>query len=64
VNVEDESQSRMQKAWNTREKIWQSSLPSSLKYPNEPPRALLYGENMVNSFPKGIQELIWLGNLT
>jgi hypothetical protein len=38
-NVEDETQRRMQKAWNTREKIWQSSLASSLIYPNDPPRA-------------------------
>ena len=54
----------IQKTWNVREKFWQSSLVSSFIYQNDPPRALLYGENMVNSFSKGIQELIWLGNLT
>jgi hypothetical protein len=31
---------KCRKAWNTREKIWQSSLASSLIYPNDPPRAL------------------------
>jgi hypothetical protein len=39
-NVEDETQRKMQKAWETREKIWQSSLASSLISPNDPPRAL------------------------
>jgi hypothetical protein len=40
-NVEDETQSIIQKAWNTREKIWQISLASCLICPNDPPRALL-----------------------
>jgi hypothetical protein len=44
-NVEDENSERDAKAWNAREKFWQSSLASSFIYPNDPPRALLYGEN-------------------
>jgi hypothetical protein len=39
-NAEDKTQSKMQKAWETREKIWQSYLAYSLIYPNYPPRAL------------------------
>ena len=39
-NAEDETQSIMQKAQNTREKFWHSSLASCLIYPNDPPRAL------------------------
>jgi hypothetical protein len=35
-NVEDETHSIMQKAWNTRENNWQSSLASILIYPNGP----------------------------
>ena len=44
-NVEDETQSMMQKGLDTREKFWQSSLTSSFIYPNDPPRALLIWRN-------------------
>jgi hypothetical protein len=40
-NPKDKNQRKMQKAWGIREKIWQSSLASSLIYLNNPPRALL-----------------------
>jgi len=47
-NIEDETQSGMQKDWNVKEKIWQTSLASSFIYPNDPLEFLLYGKNMVN----------------
>jgi hypothetical protein len=53
-NVEDKTQRKMQKAWGTREKCLQSSLASSLIYPNDPLGPYLYEKIMVNYFPEGI----------
>jgi hypothetical protein len=49
-NIEDENLEWGAKAWNERDKFWHSSLASSFIYPNDPPRALLYGEMMVIQF--------------
>jgi hypothetical protein len=53
-NVEDENSEHDAKAWNEREKFWQSSLASSFISSNDPPRALLYGEMMVIQLSEGI----------
>jgi hypothetical protein len=61
-NVEDDTQSKMQKAWNGREKIWQSYLASCLIYPNDPLGPFLYEKIMVSSLLEGLQEVNWLQN--
>jgi len=53
-NVEDKTQSTMQKTWETRGKIWKSSLAFCLIYPNDPLGPFLYEKKMVNSFPEGL----------
>jgi hypothetical protein len=51
------------KAWNIRDKFWQSSLASLSYIEMNPIGPFLYGEMMVIWFSKGIQEVKWLSNL-